>query len=103
MVDIITPGTRHAESLLVDEGPTSHQLDDHRASKSNNYTITPHCIDHAILSECVVGNPSSDGHTEAVTRVDKTTVYSSGNRDVLQDGYNRIGMIYLCVRVYDKK
>ena len=26
-----------------------------------------------------------------------------GNRDVLQDGYNRIGMIYLRVRVYDKK
>ena len=26
------------------------------------------------------GNPSSDGHTEAVTRVDRTTVYSSGEQ-----------------------
>ena len=26
-----------------------------------------------------------------------------GNRDILQDGYNRIGMIYLRVHVYDKK
>ena len=36
------------------------------------------------------GSPSSDGRTEVVTQVDRTTVYSSRSRDVLQDGYNRI-------------
>ena len=46
-----------------------------------------------------IGSPSSDGRTEVVTQVDRTTVYSSRSRDVLQDGYNRIrgDIIYVSV------
>ena len=35
------------------------------------------------------GSPSSDGFTEAVTQVDRTTVYSSGAGDRLQDKEDR--------------
>ena len=35
------------------------------------------------------GSPSSDGFTEAVTQVDRTTVYSSGAGDGLQDKEDR--------------
>ena len=37
----------------------------------------------------ISGSPSSDGFTEAVTQVDRTTVYSSGAGDGLQDKEDR--------------